>query len=1220
LKEGVLIGDQVRKYSSSDTLTGLGDREAFSRELARFTTEKHTGDAAFSLAVIDIDHFKSVNDGFGHIRGDEILTEFGKRLSDLSRGKDLLFRYGGDEFTALLPYADRDLAEKFAVRMLEAISGKEFQGNPPLTITLSIGIAQFPDDGLSGRELFSVGDRRLYIAKRMGRNRVVAIDYPGEYGNSAETEGRLLGREKDLSDFVAFRDEAADKGRGFFLVLGPDGAGKGRFLEAAASMLSFSDYRILKVSGKQSDMQIPHSALAFALECEPEGKAVLEALFSRAGSSMSLGVFLHDMHLIDPASIDDIHEFYNIYPGWMIVSGSTERSITNQSNGFGGVSSSVRLGSISLEDCRAWFRYMLMWDPPEAFLEWFHGESSGLPGLFIQGIRQLEGRGFLVRKNGSYIIDSEYSNFPLRTRLSLGTTAEINNLPVELTPFIGRLEELTRIREMIDAGCRLITLKGMSGIGCRRLAIKIAGQNEFLFPAGACLVDCGSEGESGIVKLAGELSLSSDRDICTTIECFLGESKVLLLLANVSPGDELVSFIPRLLCNCSGVTVIVTSRDPLDVPGEFVLAIGGISTVQPADETPSDAARIFIQTAERLGGIRFQGDNGLNMVEEICTLLGGSPLAVELAASWVKVMSVSSICRRIRANPSFPGGTEKEKNAEGLFEVIQLSWEQLSGVERSAAARLTVFASHFTVDEAEEISDVSPEMILSLIDRSFLQRDDQGIHITSRWKDFIIKERTPYLRGIEVAREMHCRYFASRAAGFGDMVWNGREAGRGLNGFKDSFDDIALAWKLAIEKNRHRFLRQIQKPLFIYCVDKGRFRTGFSMLEEALSNSDLKLPEGLKAVLMANQSTLAGRLGRATKSHNLIEEALDITEGMNDVDRAAVLFAKGSMMVNQGSLSSAAEPLQQALAIFSGENCLSDALEVELMIVKYYLLAGDYNQVRKVLPAIAERCRQESFRNGEWRSRLYMGNLAAAEGDYIRAREAFLAYHTAVKTAGYTAKSAMALNEVAGIEANQGSYGEAEQHYATAEIYFKKIGSIQGQAGIKMKLAVLNQMRGSKDEIVKNYTEALSLGEKAHDENIIAGSLSGLAFYYIDSGETAKASSFLERAALIAIRSGNRPVLIRVLSGLAVLDRLNGNPIRSAVTALALLHNPSADAQAGNFCMDIISRIREDIGESKIEELKQGAESITLHELLDMHSIDSETDKDGIYRVPGRRI
>lgn len=1166
--------------------------------------------------MIDIDHFKSVNDGFGHRRGDQILSEFGRRVIEVSREKDMIFRYGGDEFTGILPGADGDEALQFSRRLLEKISGSEFEGDPPLSITLSIGVAQFSVDGLSARELFDAADRRLYAAKRTGRNRIVAIDDPDQFENFTNVESRLLGRDKELAVFVQFAEEAADKGRGFFLVLGPDGAGKGCFLEAAASLLSLSDYKLLKVSGTRADLQVPHAAVASALDCSPGSDAVIDALYAHSGVSMSLGVLLEDTHLIDRASIEDILKFYAVYPGWMVVVASTERSMLSQSSDFGGVSTSIRLGSISLEDCRAWFRAILMWDPPETFLEWFHSETGGLPGLFAQGVRHLERRGYLLSTGGTCAIDDECMNFPLGNRLAFGTTAEINNLPVDLTPFLGREEELDRIRELMDDGVKLITLKGMRGMGCRRLAIRAAGQNEVMFTSGICLVDCESGSEPVPARLASELSLPSGRDAKATIESFLADAKMLLVLVNVSSGDDMVPFISRLIQNCDELTILATSRVPLDVYGEVVVPIAGVSTVRYTDDVPSDAAGIFIQAAERLAGIRFSSDINLNVVEDICTLVNGTPLAIELAASWIRVMSVSSICRRIRANPSFLGGTDKEKTTEGLSDLFQHSWEQLSPVERNAASRLTVFAGHFTVEEAEEISDVSPEMIMSLVDRSFLLRDDQGIHIPAMTGDFIIQERDPYSKGFEVAREMHCRFFASRAETFGEMARIGREAGRGLDGIKDSFNDISLAWRLAIEKGRHRFLRQMLNPLFIYCLDRGRFRTGFNMLKETFSNSVTEIPDGLRAVILSSQSLFASRMGRAEMSRKLMREALDLTQGMTDIDRAAVLFTRGRMMVDQGKLSTAEDFLKQALSIFSRESRHIEALEVELQIVKCNLLSGNYSQVRSTLPSISERCRENSFRAGEWKTRLYMGNLAAADGDYRRARDAFLSYLSAVKTAGYTGLCAMALNEVAGVEASQGSFGEAEQHYLAAADYFKRIGSAQGQAGIKLNLAVVNQMRGKSTEAKRNYTEALELGEKAHDENIIANSLSGLAFYCIDSGETEKADSFFRRAASIARHSGNKPILIRTLYGLAVLDSLNSNPVRSAITALALLHNPSADSEAEGFCMELMGKLRKDLGEAKMEELKQGAENITLHELLDMHTVTDESDEDGTYRIP----
>ena len=1197
-----------RNIADIDSLTQLGNREYFTRKL----TELTANGLGFSIAVIDIDHFKSVNDGFGHHRGDIILSEFGKRALGASREGDMLFRYGGDEFTALLPGADTKEAESFAARLLSECSGREFEGNPPLSITLSIGVSVFPDDGHSARELFDVADRRLYSAKREGRNRVVSSDDALQNEDSGVKDGRILGRDRELSHFVSFTQEAAEKGRGFFLVLGPDGSGKGCFMEAASSFLSLGDYKLLTVSG--GDTQTPFSALAEVLTCAPEKKAVVDALYAYAGSSMSLGIFLKDMHAIDRSSIEALMEFYAMYPGWMIVTASTERTSLLDGGGFGGISSSVRLGPVSLEDCRAWFRSGLMWNPPEDFLEWFHGETGGLPGLFIQGIHHLERRGYLSCSKGSYSLEEDYRDFPLGARMAFGTSAEINNLPVDLSPFVGRTRELEEIRKLLDEGTRLITLRGMSGMGCRRLAIRVAGQNEFMFPSGICMVDCSSEGTPVPVRLASELSLPSGRRAAETISGFIEESRMLLVFTNVKPGDEAVSFISELLSSCSGITVITTSRTALDLHGESIVQVAGISTERPDSGGPSPAAGIFIQTAERLGGIRFTGNLNLKLVEEICSLLSGAPLAIELAASWTRVMSVAAICRRIRANPAFLGGTNREKTIEGLSELFQESWDQLSAVERNALSRLTVFAGHFTVQEAEEISDVSPEMLLSLVDRSFLLRDDMGIHIPAMTRDFIIQEKNPFSRGFEVAREMHCRHFASRTSAYGEMAYTGLEAGRGLDGIKTSFDDITLAWKLAVEKNRFRFLRQMLKPVFVYCLDRGRFRTGYNMMEEALRDSSVPLPEGLASVLMASQSLLALRTGRMTVSGKLISKALETGQGMFDCDRARVLFTRGSILVETGNLSGAGNYLEEAIAMYNSSGCPVEGLEAELELVNYNLQSGNYSAARRMIPGIAGRCREISYRCGEWKTRLYMGRLAASEGDFRRARDAFLAYLSAVKTAGYTGRCAYALNQLAEIEASQGSFGEAEQHYMTAADYFRRIGSIRGQAGIKMNLALLSRKRGSSEDVRKNYGEALALGEKAHDENIISGSLNGLAYYYLEEGDLDRGESFLVRAAETSSRSGNKPVLVKTVCGFARLDLLKGNPERAARTVIALLHEPASDAESEGMCLELLREIRNRIGGKAVDRERQNAVDLTLFDLADSYLEGSVSQEDTLYR------
>ncbi len=698
------------KYISIDVLTGIGDKEAFTHRLSMLLASPEKS-KLFSMIIIDIDHFKSVNDGFGHRRGDQILSEFGARVISICRENDFIYRYGGDEFIGLFPNSDKRKAVVFAQRLLDKTRSTEFLGDPPLSITLSIGVAEFPQDGSLGKDIFDTADKRLYIAKRNGRDRIVAEESKDAF-EMENNRGRLLGREKELKAFVSFTEEAADKGRGFFLVNGSEGSGKGFFLDAVSAHLLLSNYKILTISGVSEHLS-PHSSLATVLSCDFRTDSVIDSLYQYTGASMSLAVILKDAHLIDSSSIEDIISFYGIYPGWMIVVASTDRNLFLRTTEFGGVSASVNLRAISLEDCRAWFRANVMWNPPGELLEWFHKETGGLPGLFVQGLKQLRRRGYLTVKNGQFIVHENCLDFSLGERLALGVVLEINNLPLNLTPFQGRAEELVFIRESLDSDARLINIKGKKGTGRFRLAIKAAGQNEFSFSSGICYLDCSKETGLLVDAMASILSLPTGNQAQTVLESFLSTENILFVLTNIDSHSESKLFIEGLLQSCPEIRFIVTSTTSLGITDEVVLPLTGVSTFKKAANTPSVAARIFIQTAERIAGQRFTSDKDLKVIEQICSQVNGNPLAIELAASWMRIMSINSIHRRIVANPSFLNGAEKEVALDNLSGIYKQSFTQLSSAVKNAALRLTVFAGHFSLEEAEQIADVAPEMIIS---------------------------------------------------------------------------------------------------------------------------------------------------------------------------------------------------------------------------------------------------------------------------------------------------------------------------------------------------------------------------------------------------------------------------------------------------------------------------------------------------------------------------
>jgi diguanylate cyclase (GGDEF)-like protein len=176
----LLINDDLQKkmlaLAEFDELTGLLNRRGMTNRFKRLLDRaRRDGVPQVNLAVIDIDHFKSINDRFGHAAGDQVLIEVARRLEMLVRPNDLCVRLGGEEFAVFWTGAPADMAAAMAERIRLAISIRPFQTREGLLrCTVSIGLCQMkPDKSLD--DFIDRGDQALYVAKEGGRNKVVVL-------------------------------------------------------------------------------------------------------------------------------------------------------------------------------------------------------------------------------------------------------------------------------------------------------------------------------------------------------------------------------------------------------------------------------------------------------------------------------------------------------------------------------------------------------------------------------------------------------------------------------------------------------------------------------------------------------------------------------------------------------------------------------------------------------------------------------------------------------------------------------------------------------------------------------------------------------------------------------------------------------------------------------------------------------------------------------------
>jgi len=169
--------DSSLELAVTDELTGLNNRRYMETRLAPLVASAAAGSESVAALMIDIDHFKRINDGYGHDVGDEVLREFAARLASNVRAIDLPCRYGGEEFTVLMPGATIDAAERVAERIRLHVAGSPFRvagGAELLSVTISIGVAASIGAGDTPEALLKRADEAVYEAKAAGRNKVIS--------------------------------------------------------------------------------------------------------------------------------------------------------------------------------------------------------------------------------------------------------------------------------------------------------------------------------------------------------------------------------------------------------------------------------------------------------------------------------------------------------------------------------------------------------------------------------------------------------------------------------------------------------------------------------------------------------------------------------------------------------------------------------------------------------------------------------------------------------------------------------------------------------------------------------------------------------------------------------------------------------------------------------------------------------------------------------------
>ncbi len=499
-----------------------------------------------------------------------------------------------------------------------------------------------------------------------------------------------------------------------------------------------------------------------------------------------------------------------------------------------------------------------------------------------------------------------------------------NNLPVDLTSFVGRGDDIERVAGLV-ATHRLVSLTGPGGVGKTRLATQAALQVAEGFVDGMWFVDLTATTDADVVPSlvaealsVGDIDTTSARELTDVLSDFLADKTLLLILDNCEHVVAAVRDLAlALLTRCHGVTVLTTTRATIGIEGEVVFRVAPLPVESGGDGRP-EAVQLFLDRAAQVRADYQPDDDSLLAIDDVVRSLDGLPLAIELAASRTKLFSPQQILERLSERLQFlEGGTDRPGRHETLEATIEWSYDLLQPPEQRALQRLAVFHS-WSLDAAEAVLETgdSIDLISGLVDKSLIDVVPRSPANRYRMLDTVrrfVLERLIAAADEEAARIAHAEYFLDLAEQ-SDRALRGPDQAEWVDRTKVDHDNIRVAIEWTLQSGRVatalRFVGAMGRFWFMQTHWKDALRW-FDRVSAA-SRDEHEL-EWARAYVKTGAIKLITRggvtdLGAAERAHRILS-----ARG----DKAELAAATYTLSEAQQGVGEAPELIEEAIRLFT---------------------------------------------------------------------------------------------------------------------------------------------------------------------------------------------------------------------------------------------------------------------------------------------------------------
>ena len=570
----------------------------------------------------------------------------------------------------------------------------------------------------------------------------------------------------------------------------------------------------------------------------------------------------------------------------------------------------------------------------------------------------------------------------------------VGGLPAELTSFVGRRRDVGAVKRLLGEG-RLVTLTGVGGTGKTRLALRVATELRRALPDGVWFVDLTQPHGSDLLTMEVQdpnvlaylvgsalgLRGQSARPPLELLADQLADRHLLLLLDNCEqliPACAIMA--DTLLRSCPKLRILATSRERLCIAGELTYEVPPLPALEP-EPCPSlkelglnESVSLFAARADVAGpGFRLTEQNRV-AVAGICHRLDGLPLAIELAAARIRVLTPEQILERLdnRFALLSRGLRTSPPRQQTLRACVAWSYDLCSKPERRLWERLSVFSGGFGLDAVEGVcaDEILPvdsllDLVTGLVDKSIVTFVDQGEVARYRMLETIREFGQEELerRGEEAAlRHRHAAWYLDRA-GVAEQKWFGPEQEKWCRWSRTEHGNLRMAFDfcLSTPDGRPQALR-LAGTLWFYWLVFGLVLEGRDWLRRALEANPADTPD--RAVALWIDGHLASVQGDLDAATARLEAALDLARDMGDeMTQARAIKRLGAVAMHRGDYQRATALLEDALARFSalGEEG-AGTVHARIALAMNCYLQGDHPAAAKQAEQILALCRSRGDR------------------------------------------------------------------------------------------------------------------------------------------------------------------------------------------------------------------------------------------------------------------